>query len=85
MKRNDEKEFIIGLSVFILFGIIFIGALIAKPIIRENNDNMHWNNGHCECGGNWEYSQAVGHYIDTTYIYKCDECGNIHEFYNVME
>lgn len=36
----------------------------------------------CECGGHWEYQQAVGHQASTSYIYKCDKCGNIVEFDN---
>lgn len=39
-------------------------------------DAAEWNNGYCECGGHWRYEQAVGHQYGTSYIYKCDECGN---------
>ena len=39
-------------------------------------DDDLWNNGYCSCGGQWEYEQAVGHRVSTSYIYRCDKCGN---------
>ena len=48
-------------------------------------ESTKWNNGYCECGGQWRYEQAVGHAYRTSYIYKCDKCGKIVEFYKVMD
>lgn len=57
----------------IVFAIVFgIARLVFH--FREKEDNARWNNGVCECGGNYEYEQAVGHRVDTSYIYKCEQC-----------
>lgn len=29
----------------------------------------------CSCGGNYQYTQAVGHMYATRYLYVCDRCG----------
>lgn len=57
-----------------------IGIFVVVTAIGGAEDKKVWNNGYCECGGKWVYQQAVGHRCDTDYIYKCDKCGNIHEF-----
>jgi len=60
----------------VIIGFVFIVAIVlgaAKCSIDQ--DEKKWNNGHCECGGHWEYEQAVGHQYSTSHIYKCDKCG----------
>lgn len=76
MKNQDEFEFsplkvpIIVLAIAILFGSIIASA-----------NSSQWNDGYCSCGGRWVYQEAVGHRYSTSYIYKCDKCGKIKEFY----
>lgn len=63
---------IIMASIIILFVIIAVICIIS--------DKPQHNNGICtECGGQYEFVQAVGHKFDTSYIYKCNECGKIIE------
>ena len=62
-------------SAIIIF-LILIAIIIGIIIIGGNHDNKLWNNGHCpECGSEWEYEQAVGHYCSTSYMYVCNKCG----------
>lgn len=57
-----------------LFIILFIWWLFATI-----NDTSCWNDGHCECGGNWVYEQAVGYRYSTYFYYHCDKCGKVIE------
>lgn len=67
----DLKAFII----YIISCVLLLGGIIAFSLISMNvKDNKTWNDGHCQCGGTWQYEQAVGHYTSTHYIYKCDAC-----------
>ena len=67
----------------IIFGVCIIAAIVGVVVWYEADKNAaieRYNNGICrDCGGEYEYDQAVGHYYSTTYIYKCDKCGNIVE------
>lgn len=67
------------LMVYGGMGLIFVIIIIVMFGIVGVIDNEKWNDGHCTCGGNWEYQQAVGHHVTTTYIYECDQCGKIIE------
>lgn len=64
----------------IILGSIFILGMI-YGVVKCSNDqeDKKWNNGYCECGGHYEYQQAVGHQYTTSYIYQCDSCGKIIE------
>ena len=66
------KEY--GLACLIVIIILIIGVFICKSC-----DGIKYNNGICKCGGHYEYQQAVGHRLGTTYIYRCDKCGDIIE------
>ena len=58
--------------------IILIGSCATKRDINT------WNNGiHKDCGGHWQYEQAVGHLYSTNYIYVCDKC-NVRETFLEM-
>ena len=60
----------------IIISIVFIlGLIIGAVKCSKEQDEKEWNNGYCECGGHFEYKQAVGHNYRTSYIYECDSCG----------
>jgi hypothetical protein len=61
--------------------LVVISALLFILFIVYMVNATYWNHGHCSCGGKWIYQQAVGHRSDTTYVYKCDKCGKIKEFF----
>ena len=71
----NEDILIALFSVCILVGIIILGFGALRCI-----DNNAWNDGYHSCGGKWVYEDAVGHAYNTTYLYKCDKCGEYHEF-----
>jgi hypothetical protein len=62
--------------------IITLGVLIGILFVLRAINECGWNDGYCSCGGRWVYQQAVGHRYETTYIYKCDKCGDIEEFFD---
>ena len=70
--RIDDRAKIDLIALIILIILLFI--------FRGINDSG-WNNGYCSCGGKWLYQQAIGHRYETVYLYECDTCGKIQEFY----
>ena len=62
--------------------LIFLGVLIAILFILRCINASGWNDGHCSCGGRWVFQNAVGHRYETTFVYQCDKCGKIEEFYH---
>lgn len=82
MRIKDLKEcgktilsnFIVPLIVPVL--IVFIIFLMFSCA-----DNVVWDNGKCSCGGNWVYDRPIGHAYSTYYIYRCDKCSKVHEFW----
>ena len=62
------------ISVAVTVGLIF-GLFMWAMNAQEKHDNNLWNGGECQCGGKWEYEQAVGHRSSTSYIYVCTKCG----------
>lgn len=73
-------ELIMILTIVLLFVLFLFG--LNKAAVAH--DNRLWNDGHCNnCGGAWEYDQAVGHRSSTSYIYVCRKCGKRIELYEV--
>ena len=72
------KDVIIAILGLILF---VIGLIFICDYCEDKHDENVWNNGMCQCGGTFEYQQAVGHYYSTNYVYKCNKCGDIIELY----
>lgn len=70
---RDNLPEIIGIILIVLLVVIFCFGVYKLSI---EHDNKLWNGGYCDnCGGNWEYEQAVGHRSSTSYIYICGKCG----------
>lgn len=65
--------------------IIILLIVVILGFARCSIDTDQWNDGYCSCGGRWVYQEAVGHRSSTTYIYKCDNCGKVKEFYSTRE
>lgn len=75
--NNNISELIAALIVLVL--LMCGGVLLGSN--EEKKDIAVWNDGYHEnCGGTWEYEQAVGHRYSTHYIYICDKCGMRYEF-----
>ena len=73
---EDKREDLISIIAIIGIVIFFVGITVFCIISHKPQHS----NGICtECGGQYEFVQAVGHKYDTSYIYKCNECGKIIE------
>ena len=68
---------IIIIAIIAFFVGISIIAIKCKP--QHNKDTC------LNCGGHYEFIQAVGHQLDTSYIYKCNKCGKIIETYEIIK
>lgn len=71
--NNKDKSTLSFISILIIIIIIF---WFLESIVGANT----YNNGICKnCGGHYEFQNAVGHHAVTDYVYKCDKCGNLIE------
>lgn len=64
----------VGLVTIAIVLAIACGVLFLVDSAEKSHNKELWNDGHCSCGGAWEYEQAVGHRYNTSYIYVCPEC-----------
>jgi len=69
------KDIDLDIIQIILSIAIIVGIIMGTVKCVEDHDKKAWNNGYCECGGHFEYEQAVGHQYGTSYVYTCDSCG----------
>ena len=64
------------LLIGFLITIIYLHTFSVKTYNIKNN----YNDGVCiECGGNYEFFQAIGRGNKTYYLYKCKDCDYIIE------
>lgn len=69
-------------AVLALLVTIILGLSIAfsSKYACAKKDDLKYNGGICtKCGGRYIYQQAIGHQVDTDYIYICDRCGHMIE------
>ena len=59
--------------------LICILLLVAALFILSFSDEVDWNDGRCECGGQWELMEIESNpkSILTEYFYTCDNCDTI--------
>ncbi len=70
------------IAILIALAIAFgLATLIYKE--AEGNRNR-WNNGYCECGGEYQFSSATQWRSSKAYYYTCDKCGHTEEFSSLM-
>ena len=77
-KTWGDKIIAILIALAIAFGV---ATLIYKE--AEGNRNR-WNNGYCECGGQYQFSSATNYRGSKAYYYTCDKCGHTEEFSSLM-
>lgn len=66
--------------------VIAIGFGVATLLYKENESNHdRWNNGYCECGGQYQFSSATNYRGSRDYYYTCDNCGHTEEFSQIMK
>lgn len=65
---------------------IAIGFGVATLLYKEQESNHdRWNNGYCECGGQYQFSSATNYRGSKDYYYTCDKCGHTEEFHAIMK
>ena len=64
---------------------IAIGFGVATLLYKDAEGNHdRWNNGYCECGGEYQFSSATNWRGSKDYYYTCDKCGHTEEFTSIM-
>ena len=62
-----------------------IGFGVATLLYKDAEGNHdRWNNGYCECGGQYQFSSATNWRGSKDYYYTCDRCGHTEEFTSIM-
>ena len=65
---------------------IAIGFGVATLLYKEQENNHdRWNNGYCECGGQYQFSSATNYRGSRDYYYTCDRCGHTERFTQLMK
>lgn len=65
---------------------IAIGFGVATLLYKEAEGNHdRWNNGYCECGGQYQFSSATNWRGSKDYYYTCNRCGHTEEFTSIMK
>lgn len=65
---------------------IAIGFGVATLLYQEQESNHdRWNNGYCECGGQYQFSSATNYRGSRDYYYTCDRCGHTERFTQLMK
>lgn len=59
--------------------IIYILLLVVALFVISFTDEADWNNGQCECGGQWELMEIESNpkSVLIEYFYACDNCDTI--------
>lgn len=73
------KVIAILVALVIAFGV----ATLLYKDAEGNHDR--WNNGYCECGGQYQFSSATNYRGSKDYYYTCDKCGHTEEFSAIMK
>lgn len=72
-KNCDTSERLKVLCISAGFTAILISIGMAITI----RDIHEWNDGICsDCGGHYQFVEAIGHRRGTSYLYGCDKCEN---------
>ena len=82
---TDPGFYFVWLVLTILPLMIAIGFGVATLLYKEQESNHdRWNNGYCECGGQYQFSSATNYRGSKDYYYTCDECGHTERFSSIM-
>lgn len=74
------KDFLKAVMWLMLTIILGLSIALSIRYAGAKKDEQKYNGGICtECGGHYIYQQAIGHQVDTDYIYICDKCGSMIE------
>ena len=75
-----------GGKIVAILVALAIGFGVATLLYKEAEGNHdRWNNGYCECGGQYQFSSATNYRGSKDYYYTCDSCGHTEEFSQIMK
>ena len=71
---NTWRRWVVFPIIAILVGFVVAGLFT----MEAKSDEVAWNNGYCECGGKWDFTNAE-HLKNggDLYYYECEECGDL--------
>lgn len=74
--KDGWKKVVACIIISLAIGFGFSGLFA----LERKGDEMAWNNGHCECGGEWELFDIERlKNSGNLYYYNCEECGAVIE------
>lgn len=62
---------------FVMVGFIVTVLLAGMMTLEHAGDERVWNDGHCECGGEWHLVNVSRYKNTTAYYWECEECLSI--------
>lgn len=74
-----------GKIIAVLLAIVISFGLTTLIYKEAEGDHDRWNNGYCECGGQYQFSSATNWHGSKDYYYTCDKCGHTEEFSSLMK
>ena len=74
-----------GKIVAILVVLVITFGFATLLCTEHEENNGRWNNGYCECGGQYQFSGATNWRGSKNYYYTCDKCGHTEEFSAIMK
>lgn len=81
--KHFSRSFSFFTSAIIAFIVIVMIVMMLSMCISPRREMVTWNNGHCICGGQWEYADTKIHVANghswTTYLFACNQCNNMIE------
>lgn len=77
--KSNWKKKVITIIIALFVGCGLSGLLYTE----QKHDIITWNDGYCECGGEWKFSN-VEHLKNSRnlYFWYCDDCGKVIELHS---
>lgn len=74
--KDDWKRVVVSIILAIAIGCGIAGMFA----LEQKGDEIVWNNGTCECGGEWDLVN-VEHIKNggNRYYWNCEDCGHVIE------
>lgn len=73
--RNTKEK----IAVFFLLTFTIMAILTGAFTVEAKLMDLKWNDGYCECGGEWELLNSSTHGNLTHSYYQCEDCEKIIE------
>lgn len=74
-----------GRIIAILLTLVITFGLTTMLYKEQEGNHDRWNNGYCECGGQYQFSSTTNWHGSKDYYYTCDKCGHTEEFSAIMK